>query len=145
MTNLLSGISRREKRALALLLALVLAGHLLRALASVPGAPPIASQLFNPATDGDPLAHRDSIRQHVRPLGANERIDVDRAGAAELTHLPGIGPALAARLVADRESHGAFGGIAGLRRVRGMGPTVVATLAPHLSFSGIPAETQGKR
>jgi competence protein ComEA len=26
-----------------------------------------------------------------------------------------------------------------------MGPTMIATLTPHLSFSGIPAETQGTR
>ncbi len=142
MTNILGNISRRERRALALLFALFVGGHLLRAVAAAPGTPPAAAALFDPATDGDPLAHRDSIRQQGRPLGASERIDVDRAGAAELIRLPGIGPALANRIVADRQSHGAFGNIAGLRRVRGLGPSLLDRLRGHLTFGGVPAEAQ---
>lgn len=142
MKNLFATISRRERRALAVLFALILAGHLLRAAAAAPGAPPIAAQLFDPAGDGNPIAHRDSIRQQVRPLGPTERIDADRASAAELTRLPGVGPALANRIFADRQSHGAFGTISGLRRVPGMGPVVLARLAPHLSFGGVSAEAE---
>ena len=143
MKHLLSGIPRRERRALAILLALGLVGHLLRAVAALPGAPSGAVQLFDPATDGNPLAHRDSIRQQGRPLGASERIDADRASADELTRLPGIGPALAKRIVADRESHGVFSSIAGLGRVRGLGRALLARLASHLSFRGVPAEAVG--
>ena len=142
MIKILSGISRREQRALGVLVLLFLGGHILRALAGAPGAPPAAAALFDPATDGDPLAHRDSIRQQGRPLGATERIDVDRAGAAELTRLPGIGPALANRIVADRQNGGPFGSIAGLGRVRGLGPALRERLRSHLSFGGIPAEAQ---
>jgi competence protein ComEA len=142
MVKILSGISRRERRALAVLTALFLGGHLLRALAAAPGLPPAAATLFDPASDGDPLAHRDSIRQHERPLGPNERIDVERAGIAELTRLPGIGPAMANRIVADRQSHGAFGGVSGLRRVRGLGPGLLDRIRSHLSFGGIAAEAQ---
>jgi competence ComEA-like helix-hairpin-helix protein len=140
MKNLLAGIPRRERRALAILLGLALVGHLLRAVAKAPGVPPVAAQLFDPATDGDPLAHRDSIRQQARPLGGNERVDVERAGADELSRLPGIGPALAKRIVADRQSHGVFSSIEGLHRVRGLGPALLGRLAPHLSFGGMPAE-----
>jgi competence protein ComEA len=133
-------MSRKERRALALLLGLALVGHLLRAMASAPGVPPAAVQLFDPASAGDPLAHRDSIRQQGRPLGATERIDVDHATVEELTRLPGIGPATAKRIVADRESHGVFGSSAGLARVRGIGPAMLARLSPHLSFGGKAAE-----
>ena len=143
MKNLFATISRRERRALGVLLALVLVGHLLRAAAAAPGAPPIAAQLFDPAGDGNPIAHRDSIRRQAKPLGPAERIDVDRAAAAELTRLPGVGPALANRIVADRQSHGAFGSVSRLARVRGLGPALIARLGPHLSFGGIPAEAQG--
>jgi competence ComEA-like helix-hairpin-helix protein len=142
MTNIFGNISRREGRALALLAGLFLAGHLLRALAASPEAPPAAAALFNPAGDGDPLAHRDSIRQQGRPLRAGDRIDVDHAGAGELARLPGIGPSLANRIVADREKNGAFGGIAGLRRVRGLGPALLDRIRDHLSFGGVPAEAQ---
>ncbi len=143
MKNLLSTISRRERRALAILLGLLLVGHLIRAVAAAPGVPPVAAQLFDPASDGDPLAHRDSIRRQARPLGPNERVDLDHAPATELLRLPGIGPALANRIVADRQSHGAFGSIDGLRRVRGLGSALLDRLAPHLSFSGVSAEAHG--
>ena len=77
----------------------------------------------------------------IRPLGADERIDIDRAGVRELERLPGVGPALAQRIVADRESRGAFGGIAALDRVSGIGPATLQRLGPHLTFSGRPADT----
>jgi competence ComEA-like helix-hairpin-helix protein len=143
MPNLLATMPRHERRALALIFGLVIVGHLLRAAAASPAAPPIAAQLFDPSGDGNPIAHRDSIRQQVRPLGPGERIDVDHATAVELDRLPGVGPALANRIVADRQTHGAFGSTEGLRRVRGMGAALVARLAPHLSFGGAPADPHG--
>ena len=140
MKQLIAGISRRERRALTVLLVLGIGGHLLRAVAAVPGTPAPVAELFDPAGDGDPAAHRDSIRQQQRPLGATERVDVDHASVEELERLPGVGPATAKRIVADRESHGVFSSIAGLARVRGMGRSTLERLAPHLSFGGVPAE-----
>lgn len=64
------------------------------------------------------------------------RLDLDRATAAELDGLPGIGPALAARIVADRSARGPFGSLAGLQRVRGVGPALAARLAQLVTFSG---------
>jgi competence protein ComEA len=65
-------------------------------------------------------------------------VDVDRADAAELETLPGIGPALARRIVEDRAAHGSFGGLSGLQQVRGIGPALTAKLAPRVTFSGPP-------
>lgn len=65
-------------------------------------------------------------------------IDVDRANAAELDRLPGIGPALAQRIIADREANGPFGSVEALQRVRGIGPALAARLAPLVTFSGLP-------
>jgi len=47
-------------------------------------------------------------------------VDLNHAGAAELVGLPGVGPALAARIVAAREASGPFGAVDDLRRVRGL-------------------------
>jgi competence protein ComEA len=47
-------------------------------------------------------------------------VDLNHAGAAELVGLPGVGPALAARIVAAREATGPFGAVDDLRRVRGL-------------------------
>jgi competence ComEA-like helix-hairpin-helix protein len=74
--------------------------------------------------------------QKGRPLAAGERVDVDAATAAELTRLPKVGPRLAKVIVADRQAHGAFGSLAGLDRVSGIGPGLLNVLAPHVVFNG---------
>ncbi len=60
------------------------------------------------------------------------QVDVDSADEATLALLPGIGPALAGRIVEDRTRLGAFGGPAGLRRVRGIGPAISAEIEPFV-------------
>ena len=69
-------------------------------------------------------------------------IDLDLATAAEIEQLPRIGPATARRIVANRDSLGPFGSLAGLKRVKGMGPASLARLAPLVSFGGRPASGQ---
>lgn len=71
-----------------------------------------------------------------RPLQRGERIDADAAAAVELARLPRVGLALAKNIVADRDSHGGFGSLSALDRVPGIGPGLLRTLAPHLTFSG---------
>ena len=65
-------------------------------------------------------------------------IDVNQASAAELSLLPGVGPSLAAAIVADRESRGAFRRPQDLDRVRGIGPAILARILPHVTV-GAPA------
>ena len=134
-------VSPAERRALFTLLGLGVGGHLLRA-GDPADAPPgdALAGLIAPDGPGDPLAHRDSSIVLSRPLAAGERIDVDRAGVAELQRLPGVGPALARRIVADREKGGAFGGIQGRDRVPGIGPATLSKLEAHLTFSGVSSE-----
>lgn len=62
-------------------------------------------------------------------------IDPDVATEAELDRLPRVGPALARRIVANRDSFGPFGSLEELQRVRGIGPALAAGLAPHVTFS----------
>ncbi len=63
----------------------------------------------------------------VGPVTAGP-LDVNAADAEALEALPGIGPALAARIVADRERRGPFGSLAALSRVPGIGRATVARL-----------------
>jgi competence protein ComEA len=55
-------------------------------------------------------------------------VNVNRADAADLESLPGIGPVLAERIVADRAANGPFAGLGDLERVPGIGPALVARL-----------------
>ncbi len=129
-------MSATERRALLLLLSLGLSGQGVRWWATRPGEPPGQVELVAALPPKSPGAHRDSIAAATRPLGPGERIDADRATAAELARLPRVGLALAKTIVADRETHGAFGGPEGLDRVPGIGPGLLAAVGPHLSFSG---------
>ncbi|MBA3579469.1 MAG: helix-hairpin-helix domain-containing protein [Gemmatimonadaceae bacterium] len=65
-------------------------------------------------------------------------VDMDTSSAELMEGLNGIGPALARRIVANRDSLGAFGSIEGLGRVRGIGPALSAKLAPQVTFSRVP-------
>ncbi len=66
-------------------------------------------------------------------------VDLDRATAEELERLPGIGPALAARIVADRRARGPFQSPEALLRVPGIGPRTLERIRPFLARSFAPA------
>jgi competence protein ComEA len=79
----------------------------------------------------------NAVAPETPPPAARAPIDVDRASAAELESLPRVGPALAARIIAEREKNGPFGSLAALdARVKGIGPAMVRALQPLIAFSG---------
>jgi competence protein ComEA len=127
-----------EHRAVLILLALAIGGHGVRYLLSSSEAAPGAIRFLGDGKTASAAAHRDSVVARARPLGPGERIDVDRAGARELERLPGVGPGLARKIVADRDARGPFGGLAGLDRVPGIGPALLARIAPAARFTGSP-------
>lgn len=63
---------------------------------------------------------------------AGPALDLNRATKAELRLIPGLGEALAQRVVDHRERHGAFRKIDDLRQVPGIGPKTLERLRPHL-------------
>lgn len=83
--------------------------------------------------DFDPPSTRND-----RPPAVAAIIDLDVASAAEIETLRGVGPALAARIVADRDSLGPFGSTGELQRVRGIGTKLAAKIAPQVTFSLLP-------
>jgi DNA uptake protein and related DNA-binding proteins len=66
------------------------------------------------------------------------KIDLDVASEAEIESLRGIGPSMAKRIVADRDSLGPFGSLKGLERVRGIGPKLAAKIDSSVTFSLVP-------
>jgi competence protein ComEA len=65
--------------------------------------------------NGDPLTDRRN----------GSRIDLNTAGQSELESLPGIGPALAERILDDRRANGPFSRLEDLDRVKGIGGSLI--------------------
>lgn len=59
-------------------------------------------------------------------------IDLNTASAADLTALPGVGPALAQAIVAYRTTHGPFKKVDDLEKVPGIGPKKLEKIKPNL-------------
>ena len=72
------------------------------------------------------------------------KIDVDVADAAALEGLPRIGPVMAERIVANRDSLGPFGSLNELQRVKGVGPALARALSPYVTFSLRPRPSRVK-
>ena len=65
-------------------------------------------------------------------LQAARQVDINTAGIAELERLPGVGPALAQRIVDDRQANGPFESPAALTRVKGIGPKTFDALNEYV-------------
>lgn len=70
----------------------------------------------------------------ARALRDGQTLDINRAQATELLLLPGVGPKLAERIVAERQRRGGFRSLEELLDVRGIGPSVLARLARFVSM-----------
>jgi len=73
---------------------------------------------------------RRSLPSTPRQTSSEAAIDLNRANAAELTRLPGVGRALATRIVAAREAVGPFTTVDDLQRVRGLRRNKIDRLRP---------------
>jgi competence protein ComEA len=132
-----------ERRAVLLLLGLALAGQALRTWWLAPDAPPGEVPLLPPVSAETPAAHRDSSAVRAGPLRPGERIDLDRAGAAEIARLPRVGLTLARAIVADRDARGPFGALEAVDRVPGIGPGLLASIRGQVTFSAPPGTGAG--
>jgi competence protein ComEA len=75
-----------------------------------------------------PLVDGEQVYVPALGEGSSGPVNVNRADAADLEALPGIGAVLAERIVADRAANGPFGVLADLERVSGIGPALIARL-----------------
>ncbi|MDA8404746.1 MAG: helix-hairpin-helix domain-containing protein [Desulfobacteraceae bacterium] len=72
--------------------------------------------------------------------GGVEKININTASAVELTHLKGVGPKLAERIVAYRKANGPFKTVEDLDMVKGVGPKILKANAAMLTV-GAPAKS----
>lgn len=87
---------------------------------------------------------RDGDQVHVPQVGGEEVavptpntegvVFINRATAEELQSLPGIGPALAQRIIDHREANGPFASLEDLDNVSGIGPALLENLQELVSF-----------
>lgn len=92
--------------------------------------------LVEVAERGPAGTHRRSPRaRREGPHGGVDRvIDVNRAGIDELQRLPGVGPVLAARIIAARP----YVSVQDLGRVKGVGPATLERLRTRVSVGRAP-------
>lgn len=112
------------------------------ALAAAGGAAPDADleriDLAALVHDGDHI-HVYQQGETSQPLDPNQSaeqgiVHVNRATLAQLETLPGIGPALAQRIIDYRDAHGAFASLDALKEVSGIGDRIAQNLAPLVAF-----------
>lgn len=83
-----------------------------------------------------------NLVEHDRPAPHGSReaparkadfvVDVNHAEVAELVELPGVGQAIAERIVEYRKQNGPFQSVDDLREVTGIGPKTLDALRPHV-------------
>ena len=136
-----------ERKALLFFSTVLVLGASTRAYRTLHGRPPADSRarwaLEHQIKAADSARHA-GLRKPKRekkekpPAKAAGPVDLDVASAKEIESLKYIGPALAKRIVADRDSLGPFGSIEGLKRVKGVGSSMVEKLRSTVTFSLVP-------
>jgi competence protein ComEA len=87
---------------------------------------------------GEAAALRDAAADLSGPRQTVQPLDLNRADVEALQDLPGVGPALASRIVTFRETHGPFRTPEDLLRVPGIGAKRFARLQGHLRVPETP-------
>ena len=98
-----------------------------------PGSPPPPRAGAPIGLDARPSRSRAVAVATTAPTPPAEPLDVNRADVPALSRLPGMSPALAQRIVEERERRGRFDSPEALRYVLGMGPKKLAAIRPFIT------------
>lgn len=93
--------------------------------------PNLGEELAPPAMSSAPASSRTS-RSPAAVAAAARPVNLNTATQAELETLPGIGPAMATRILQLRAQLGSFQNLEQLNDVKGIGPKTLAKLRPFL-------------
>ena len=78
-------------------------------------------------------------RPALQQEGPATPVELNQASAEELQEIPGIGPAMAERIVEWRREHGPFEKVEDLLNIRGIGEKTLEKLRPYLKVEGASA------
>jgi competence protein ComEA len=103
------------------------------------GADPGFLNLARVVSDGDLVAVPEAAEPGAAPAApgggaAAGQVNVHVADAEALASLNGIGPVLAERIIAHRESHGSFQSIEALVEVQGVGPKLLEQIRDQVTL-----------
>lgn len=93
-----------------------------------------AVNLAEKAADGTHIHVPFDFNGIPAPPAEAGKVSLNQADEKQLTSLPGIGPAMAANIIAYRQEHGSFGSIEELQKVKGIGPAKFAKLKDQVSL-----------
>ncbi len=88
-------------------------------------------------TNSERRAVADSVPAARPPEPSFTVVDVNTADERELMRIPGVGPALAERIVVSRAINGPFRSVDDLQRVHGIGVKTATRMARWIRFSGL--------
>jgi competence ComEA-like helix-hairpin-helix protein len=84
--------------------------------------------------DKNQTKSKKSKSKQIIKLKPSEKININKAGLEDIQRLPGIGPVLAERIIAYRDSAGFFTESEDLLNVKGIGEKKLAKMEQHLEF-----------
>lgn len=137
------GFTRNELTAVLVLSAVFLVGSAVKIWMPVVAQRPALSAFSYTALDSQflalsraprdtaPAPHRSTVRKSTTTV-AKQSIELNSATVDELQKLPGIGPAIAQRIVTYREVHGDFSQPGDVSSVRGIGPRTFERIRAYL-------------
>ena len=112
--------TRGEQKILFLLALVFLAGAGIKAYRSLT-VPPVAPS-FDYTQSDSVFAARTAAASPARADAKRTTLDMNAASRGQLIALPGIGPALADRILAYRAAHGRFRNVSDVKKIVGIGP-----------------------
>lgn len=103
------------------------------------GAAILTGMFIGRLTSGDRIITEKNYQEIIQPIQPGQtaaKVNINTASAEELSELPGIGPALAQRIVDYRNKNGPFVSVDELDNVSGIGKKTILDIYDYITIGG---------